>query len=310
MVQFPLISVLIPTYNVEKFIKVAIESICTQTYRNLDIIVVDDFSTDSTHKILLGLALHDKRIKLYRNKENLGIVETLNFALTQANGYFIARMDGDDISYPNRIEKLYNFLALNPQIGLVGSQTETIDEEGNCINYPKWPTNEVKVYKGLIYKMSTVLHCWLARKEVYTILCGYRMPTVEDYDFLLRMLSSGLRFTNVNECLYKVRIRNGNTISIHGIKQRLSASYALKLYNERIKNGVQIDTFSSENYNKAIKCTNFNAFCYQKSTLFLNMAVVNKHSKIRIAIYIFLSLLISPWVQGSYLYNRLRIKTL
>ena len=136
------------------------------------------------------------------------------------------------------------------------------------------------------------------------------MPTVEDYDFLLRMLSSGLRFTNVNECLYKVRIRNGNTVSSPGIKQRLSASYAWKLYYERIKNGSQIDTFSSENYRKAVKCTNFNAYCYRKSASFLNLALVNKQSKIRMAIYIFLSLLTSSWVQGHYLYNRFRIKTL
>ena len=310
MVQQPLISVLIPTFNVEKFIREAIESICNQSYRNLDIVVVDDFSNDSTYKILTEFASYDKRIKLYRNKENLGIVGTLNFALTQAKGLFIARMDGDDISYPQRIEILYNFLATNPLVGLVGSQTETIDESGNSVNFPKWPITEEKVYKGLRYKMSTVLHCWLARKEVYSTLCGYRIHTVEDYDFLLRMLTSGLRFTNVNECLYKVRIRIGNTVSIQGIKQRLSASYAWKLYNERIKNGVQIDTFSSENYNKAIKCTNFSAFCYQRSTSFLNMAVVNKHFKIRMAVCVLLSLLISPWMQGHYLFNRFIIKTL
>ena len=310
MVQLPLISVLIPTFNVEKFIKVAIESICNQSYRNLDIVIVDDCSNDSTYSILIEIASNDKRIKLYRNKENLGIVETLNFALTQTNGQFIARMDGDDISYPHRIEILYNFLAANPLIGLVGSQTETIDEVGNSVNFPKWPITEDKVYKGLRYKMSTVLHCWLARKEVYTTLCGYRMPTVEDYDFLLRMLATGLRFTNVNECLYKVRIRNGNTVSTQGLKQRLSASYAWKLHNERIYKGLKTDSFSLENYNHAVKFTQRRSANYQRSANFLNRAMAKKHSLMKMLINISLSILYSPWIQVPFLINRLKLKRL
>ena len=310
MEQLPLISVLIPTYNVEKYVSEAIESICNQTYINLEIIVVDDCSTDSTFKILTDLATHDKRIKLFRNKENLGIVGALNLALTHANGEFIARMDGDDISLPCRIGILYNYLASNPQIGLVGSQTETMDEEGNSISFPCWPVSEEKVYKGLRYKMSTVLHYWLARTKVYKALNGYRIPTAEDYDFLLRMLSSGIRFTNVNQCLYKVRIRFGNTASLQGSKQRLSASYAWKLYVERMKSGNKTDSFSSENYNRAIKCSNFSALCYQRSATFLNKAAVSKHSKIKMALFICLSLLSSPWIQGHYLFNRYKIKTL
>jgi glycosyltransferase involved in cell wall biosynthesis len=310
MVQFPLISVLLPTYNVEKYIKEAVESICNQSYKNLDIIIVDDCSTDSTYNILVEYATRDKRIKLYKNKKNIGIVDGLNFALTQAKGEFIARMDGDDISYQYRIEHLYNFLALNPQIGLVGCQTETIDEEGNSLNFPKWPITEDKVYKGLKYKMSTVLHCWLARKEVYNVLCGYRMPKVEDYDFLLRMLSSGLRFTNLNECLYKVRIRNGNTASSQGLKQRLSAIYAWKLHNEKLKNETKLDSFSLENYNRATNFSHKSFINYQRSANYLNMAMANKKSRINMVFYIILSLLFSPWIQGQFLFNRLRLKRL
>lgn len=310
MVQLPLISVLVPTFNVEKFIKEAIESICNQSYRNLDIIVVDDYSTDSTYIKLLDYASKDHRIKLFRNEKNLGIVDALNFALKQAKGRFIARMDGDDISYPYRIECLYNFLLSNPQIGLVGSQTETIDESGNSVNYPKWPITEEKVYKGLKYKMSTVLHCWLARKEVYTTLCGYRMPTVEDYDFLLRMRTSGLRFTNVNECLYKVRIRNGNTVSSQGLKQRLSALYAWKLHNERIKKGIKTDSFSLANYNQATTFSSLESANYQRSANFLNLAMVKRHSVMKMIMYICLSLIYSPRIQGQFLLNRVKLKRL
>ncbi len=100
-----LISVIIPVYNVQSFVEEAILSICNQTYRNLEIIVVDDCSTDETYTIVENLVKKDSRIKLFRNRKNSKIVKTLNFALEQANGEFIARMDGDDISSLLRLEK-------------------------------------------------------------------------------------------------------------------------------------------------------------------------------------------------------------
>ncbi|WFT52817.1 glycosyltransferase family 2 protein [Acinetobacter baumannii] len=106
----PLISVLIPVYNVEAFVKEAVSSICNQTYKNIEIIVVDDCSTDNTYNIVAELAIIDPRIRLYKNDKNSKIVKTLNFALEQAKGEFIARMDGDDISTPERLEKQLEFL--------------------------------------------------------------------------------------------------------------------------------------------------------------------------------------------------------
>ena len=102
--QNKLVSVIIPVYNVEKYVKEAIQSIQNQTYINLEIIVIDDGSSDKTYTIVEELARNDERIKLYKNEKNLKIVKTLNRALSLANGENIARMDGDDISALDRIE--------------------------------------------------------------------------------------------------------------------------------------------------------------------------------------------------------------
>ena len=153
------------------------------------------------------------------NKENLRIVETLNFALLHSTGSYIARMDGDDISLPDRIEKQLQFLKAFPEYDLVGSNTITIGENGDELGRTKMLSNENLINKTLLLSCP-VLHIWLAKKEVYIKLKGYRIPTVEDYDFLLRMKTLGLRFTNIDEYLYKVRIRQGNTVSSNGLIQR------------------------------------------------------------------------------------------
>ena len=98
-----LVSVIIPVYNVEKFVEQAIVSIIKQTYKNLEIIVIDDGSSDATYQIVADLATQDPHIKLYKNERNLKIVKTLNRALSLAQGEYIARMDGDDISALDRI---------------------------------------------------------------------------------------------------------------------------------------------------------------------------------------------------------------
>ena len=115
-----LVSVIIPVYNVEKFAEQAIVSIIKQTYKHLEIIVIDDGSSDNTYKIVADLATQDSRIRLYKNERNLKIVKTLNRALSLAQGEYIARMDGDDISALDRIEKQVAFLESNPDYDLVG----------------------------------------------------------------------------------------------------------------------------------------------------------------------------------------------
>ena len=116
----PLISVLMPVYNSEKYVAEAIESILCQTYKDFEFIIINDASTDSSLKIIAKYAKQDKRIKLINNKKNVKISASLNKGLSIAKGKYIARMDSDDISLPSRFELQTKFLADNPAVGIVG----------------------------------------------------------------------------------------------------------------------------------------------------------------------------------------------
>lgn len=304
-----LISVIIPVYNVQSFVEEAILSICNQTYRNLEIIVVDDCSTDETYTIVENLVKKDSRIKLFRNRENSKIVKTLNFALEQANGEFIARMDGDDISSLLRLEKQLDFLLQNKQIHLVGSHIITINEFGEEIGRQKMPIKESIIKKTLEY-VSPVSHIWLARKEVYQMLNGYReIPGAEDYDFLLRMHSKGLLFTNLNSYEYSVRIRNGNTTSTIGFDQRLMSDYVVDLYNMRKNN--QVDNYSFENIENYLMYNQKYKDKFDKSNNYLRIAFKAKAEKkfVKMGVFVLLSISKSKF-QFQYLLKRLFFKVL
>ena len=109
----PLVSVLIPCYNVERYVVEAVGSISNQTYKNLEIIAINDCSTDRTGELLMQLAREDSRIRVVTNEVNLKLIQTLNKGIGMCNGEYIARMDADDISLPTRIEKEVRFLEEN-----------------------------------------------------------------------------------------------------------------------------------------------------------------------------------------------------
>lgn len=153
----PLVTVLMTAYNAEKFIKESIDSIIKQTYENLEIIVVDDGSTDNTLNIVKSLQKTDGRIKVFQMKENSGPSLASNFGIKKAKGKFIARMDADDISYPDRIEKQVKFLKENPEVILVGGQCILINEKGSVIGKKSFPTRHQDIYNSL-FSVNAIQH--------------------------------------------------------------------------------------------------------------------------------------------------------
>lgn len=307
LVSEPLVSILIPVYNVEAFVKEAVLSICNQTYRNIEIIVIDDCSTDKTHNIVAELTIVDPRIKLYKNDKNLKIVKTLNFALEQAKGEFIARMDGDDISYPDRIKHQLEFLMENPQYDLVGCHVDTIDENGRKIGSLKLPVRKKSIDKN-IFLSSPVLHIWLARTSAYKQLEGYReIPGAEDYDFLLRMHTNNFRFTNLDSFDYAVRIRDGNTTSTIGFSQRLMSNYAVELHKERVLSGK--DSFSRKNVVLYLNKYSKYERDFDKSNVYLKQAILYKSNKRYIKMLFFLvAASLKSKFQFQYLIRRVLFK--
>lgn len=273
-----LISILMPTYNVKNYVYEAVQSVIRQTYSNFELIIVDDCSTDGTYEILQNLAKEDYRIKLYRNSSNLKICKTLNKALSKAKGLYIGRMDGDDISEANRFELLKKYLDENPLIMLVGSSLISIDETGKKIGDKKYPILP-KSIKTVNCFGSSVPHFWLARREIYDSLKGYReIPYAEDYDFLLRGENKGYKYANISECVYSCRIRKGNTVSSNGVQQKKAVEYVKKL--NRLERRKKIDMFSEEEYQKAISSTEKEVLSYSTAAQYLNNAIHNKSNKI------------------------------
>lgn len=127
-----LVSVIVPAYNHEKYIKKCIESILKQTYKNLEIFVEDDCSTDDTKEVLKGI--NDKRLKKFYSRKNKGVVQTINELTKKCSGKYIAVIGSDDIWYPTKIEEQVKVLEENPKLGAVFTEIDLIDEKGK--KYP------------------------------------------------------------------------------------------------------------------------------------------------------------------------------
>lgn len=150
----PLVSVLFPVHNSSRHLLEALKSLRKQTYRNIEILAIDDSSTDDSYKILRSVAKKDKRIKARRNVKRYGIGITLNRLLGKAKGEFIAFMDADDISAPQRIKKQLEFLLDNPQIAAVGSQCYFLGRNDKRIGKSKFPIENSEIYSSPLHGVS------------------------------------------------------------------------------------------------------------------------------------------------------------
>lgn len=201
------ISIIMGVYNCEKTLAEAIESILAQTYNNWELIMCDDCSTDGTYNVTKKFAeKFPKRIKILKNEVNSRLAFSLNHCLQYATGEFIARMDGDDKSLPDRLEKQIQYLRENPDIDLVGTAMQRFNEKEladivKSINHPNYYT----LHNAIPFHHATIL----ARREVFEQLNGYtvskRTNRAQDYDLWFRFYHAGFRGENLQEALYLVR---------------------------------------------------------------------------------------------------------
>lgn len=215
----PLVSVLIPVHNAGRHLRPAIISVVRQTFRNLQIICINDGSTDGSGEVLDSLAAEDDRLQVVHTA-NSGIVPTLNRAFAMADGRFIARMDADDLCLPGRIAAQIDFLLSNPECGLVGSQILVVDDDTRPIKRTQFPLEHEKIAEKLLTGMCPVAHpSVVLRREVFLEAGGYHNCVAEDYDLFLRM-SALTRIANLPDPLVLYRS------SLAGTKQqKLSANH-------------------------------------------------------------------------------------
>ena len=137
------VSIIMPAFNAQDTIGEAIASALGGTHRNLEILVIDDGSTDDTEKIVTDMAGKDQRIKYYKNPTNLGAYQSRNLMMEVATGQFIAFLDSDDTWEPNKLEECLKMLKQHPEIKSVGHALRYLDKRGNKVGYiPTYPTNQ------------------------------------------------------------------------------------------------------------------------------------------------------------------------
>lgn len=201
------VSIIMGIFNCADTLPEALGSLLAQTYQDWELILCDDCSTDDTHMIALSyLEQHPGRIILLQNPVNLGLNKTLNRCLEQATGQYIARMDGDDISLPDRLAREAAFLDEHPEYALVSCPMIYFDERGD------WGVGTAKEYPDALDFVSGTPFCHapcMVRAEAYRAVGGYsedkRTLRAEDYDLWFRLYESGYRGYNLQIPLYKMR---------------------------------------------------------------------------------------------------------
>lgn len=269
----PVISVVMPVYNVERFLRESIESVLNQSFGEFEFIIINDGSLDSTSEILNSFS--DNRIRLIE-RENRGFASSLNEGISLSNGKYIARVDGDDINLPNRFELQYKYMELHPDVDILGGQAWNIDESGNIIGERIKPVSAEDISRLIEYNCPVIHPTYFVRKYVFEVLHGYRdLAPADDYDLLFRALEHRFKIENISEKIIKYRL-NPHGMSMSNImRSRLYARYVLKMHKNRIKgkgNDEKVIAFL-----KSIECKTsrwFN-FCYNVRSYFL------QHSKSR-----------------------------
>ena len=183
-----LVSVLMSVYNGASTLEKAAASVLTQTYRDLELILCDDASTDDTWRIMQRIAAQDARATIFQNKTNLGLGASLNECLSRARGEYIARQDADDISDPDRIERTMDFL-LSSGAPYAACGVRVFDDTG------VWSTRQYpqKITKHIIAQKNPFFHpTMIFRRAVLESVNGYRAAPetrrTEDYDLVMRLL--------------------------------------------------------------------------------------------------------------------------
>lgn len=202
--NIPAISVLMPAYNAEKYISEAIGSILDQTFKDFEFIIVDDASTDGTWNIIKKFAAIDNRIIAIQNERNLKICQTLNRGIEIARGKYILRMDADDWSFPDRIQKQYEYMVSHNEIVISGGTMFVCDEKLNPISKRTYSQHDKELKKSIL-RYSPFSHpTVIIKTKIVKKVGGYNMLYAEDIELYLKLGQYG-KFGNIIEPLIKYR---------------------------------------------------------------------------------------------------------
>lgn len=228
-----MISVIMPCFNRIDFLDQAINSILKQTYKHFEFIIVDDCSNKETIELLKRYRDSDNRIKLYYNKKNKGPTYTFNKGLFFAKNRFIARMDSDDISHPQRLEKQINFLINNPNIFVVGTAFNIINNNNQVVNTIQLKVNRKEIIESLKYSNPLVNSTFMAninvQKKKFLYLKKVFYPA-DDYYCWSNIIYNNLNLTNIPDILQNYRVHKSESVMnsrVQGLKTLMIQKFFL-----------------------------------------------------------------------------------
>jgi GT2 family glycosyltransferase len=212
------VTVLVPAYNGEAYIGKAIESILSQSYRDFELLLIDDGSHDRTPEILAHYAAADPRVRILRH-DNHGVGYTLNRGMREARGRYIAELGADDVALPGRLEKQVAFMDKHPDYVAVGGYLRIVDPDDRPIGLRKYPTTDERLRACMLLYNPFGSPAIMYRRHAALAAGGYtaRFATCEDYDFLLRLAKRG-KVANLAEPLTAYRFHGGSTKSTKTIR--------------------------------------------------------------------------------------------
>lgn len=202
-----LVSIVIPVHNGQEHIKEALDSCINQTYPTLEIIVVDDKSQDNTLNILREYEQKDSRIKVLAVEKQNGLGNVINIGIRESNGKYIARMDADDIMYPDRLVKQVEYLESNPNCVALGGQIDIIDKDGNVIGHREYALKNEDLKKNRFLFQPFAHPAVTLRKDTLEEIGLYpeNMWKVEDVKLFLILSTKG-EFANLEDTVLKYRV--------------------------------------------------------------------------------------------------------
>ncbi|NDW10853.1 glycosyltransferase family A protein [Dysgonomonas sp. 520] len=236
----PKVSVLIPVYNAEKYLREAIDSILEQSFSDFELIIVNDFSTDGSEDIILSY--DDKRIRYYKNEENIGILKTRRRLIESSTGKYIAYLDNDDLALPERLYTQVHFLDNNPDYALCGTWGTLIDANGNYLKKMNLTVKYEEIKCALLFANCFIQSSMMFRQEIlvdnpYDI----NFPLAKDYN-LWSLLALRYKVCNIPAHLIKYRWHQSNESKK---KEDLMTSLTKKVYKRQLL-GLGIDATEEE----------------------------------------------------------------
>jgi glycosyltransferase involved in cell wall biosynthesis len=215
----PDMTVLMPVYNGEKYLRKSMESILQQTWQRFEFLIINDGSTDGTAAILDHYRSMDNRIRVY-DQENSGVIASLNKGCRLAKGRYIARMDADDVSLPTRLERQLHYLEHHQEVGVLGTWMEQIDEDAGHLDFFRPPITHDLIAWRMLFECVLAHPTVVMRKTLLEKAGGYSAAYrhIEDTELWSRLIHV-TRFSNLPETLYVRRVHKDSICSMYGDRQ-------------------------------------------------------------------------------------------